>query len=145
MITLEQFQREILQPLRNKREADFQEVNAAYRKLMENDTAYRAGLEAEESTFFAEQAEIKAKFEAEHQKRNRQFRANMMYRRVAMAGELHREQSELKEQKRKIFDGYNDAVGTAFANFNAERKKAGELPVTYDEVKKIIIDGGDEL
>lgn len=35
-----------------------------------------------------------------------------------------------------MFDEHNDAVGRAFAEFNAERAKNGELPVTCNEIKK---------
>lgn len=64
------------------------------------------------------------------------FKTEMRNSRLQIHNQQHEVLQNIKEMKRRVFDEHNDAVGRAFAEFNAERAKNGELPVTCNEIKK---------
>lgn len=126
MMTLEQFQREVLQPLRDKRDEEYNKLNVSYREVME----------ATECNFYAVQAAKKIEFEASQRIELQKFKTEMRNSRLQIHNQQHEVLQNIKEMKRRVFDEHNDAVGRAFAEFNAERAKNGELPVTCNEIKK---------
>lgn len=136
MMTLEQFQREVLQPLRDKRDEEYNRLNATYREVMEKTAKTKADLEATECNFYAAQAAKKIEFEASQRIELQKFKTEMRNSRLKIHNQQHEVLQNIKEMKRRVFDEHNDAVGRAFAEFNAERAKNGELPVTCNEIKK---------
>ena len=142
MMTLEQFQREVLQPLRDKRDEEYNRLNATYREVMEKTAKTKADLVVEECRFYSIQAVEKMMFETAQRVKLKEFKAKMSATLQQVNNELHEIQQNIKELKRRVFDVHNDAIGRAFAQYNAERAQNGELPVTYNEIKKLTEEGG---
>lgn len=136
MMTLEQFQREVLQPLRDKRDEEYNKLNVSYREVMEATAKAKTDLEATECNFYAVQAAKKIEFEASQRIELQKFKTEMRNSRLQIHNQQHEVLQNIKEMKRRVFDEHNDAVGRAFAEFNAERAKNGELSVTCNEIKK---------
>lgn len=136
MMTLEQFQREVLQPLHDKRDEEYNKLNVSYREVMEATAKAKTDLEATECNFYAVQAAKKIEFEASQRIELQKFKTEMRNSRLQIHNQQHEVLQNIKEMKRRVFDENNDAVGRAFAEFNAERAKNGELPVTCNEIKK---------
>lgn len=144
MRSLEAFQKEVLQPLREIRNDAFKQLNYKMASAYEAFAAVQSVHDDEEKEFYVEQAKRKVEFEAEQRKRLQGFVSYIRSCRIGANIELQKALADIKNKRRQAYESCNDAIGAAFANFNDERKKAGELPVTYDEIKKLIKEEGGE-
>lgn len=134
-MTLEQFQQTILKPLREQREAEVKECAEIIAAAQVTRSSALAQIEADETTFFAEQRRQWREFEQHQNDAARAFRQKIRDRRAELTQLNLKTIYDNKARRRLAFDQYTDAVGRAFAQYNTERMQHGEAPVTYDDVK----------
>lgn len=135
MMTLEQFQQTILKPLREQREAEVKECAETLAAAQVARSSALTQIEADESTFFAEQRRQWREFEQRQGDAARAFRQKIRDRRSELTQSNLKSIYDSKARRRMAFEQYTDAVGRAFAQYNTERMQQGEAPVTYDDIK----------
>ena len=120
MMTLEDFQKQVLLPLRQERnekldslQVEFDAIDHAYH-LRCNDIHGR-----------------KEQFKAEQQRREREMKA--LLRKESLEAEHFRRagHADIKTRRTRINESYHDAIGIAYARYNAERAQQGLPSVAY--------------
>nr|DAK84828.1 MAG TPA: hypothetical protein [Caudoviricetes sp.] len=137
MRTLEEFQKEVLAPLReerNKKQDAALEIKtkagAVFMKrkkdIMEKEVEFKAHQKACLKEFLGKQTLEK-----------KSFFVLMDAERTDAHAQYQKAQYDSKTANRRANEEYMDKIGIAFAEYNKERVAAGEQPVSYDNRRGI--------
>ena len=132
MRTLEEFQKEVLTPLRKERDDKHAEAlkiktsaGAAFAKRKKD-------IMEKESEFKAHQKSCLKEFLGKQTLEKKSFFVLMDSERTDAHAQYQKSSHDSKVAKRRANEEYMDKLGIAFAEYNKERVAAGEQPVYYD-------------
>ena len=135
MRTLQEFQSDVLSPLRRERD---EKMMATYDRMSSLKSQYqREGSERQEDkiAFMKDQKEALKAFLKQQAFDLGVFNAGLATRKTNSFNIFSNGMARIKQERRTINETYQDKIGLAFARYNKERMAAGEAPVTYDGVK----------
>lgn len=120
MMTLEDFQKQVLLPLRQERSKKLDSLQAEFDAI---DYAYHQHCN--------DIHERKEQFRAEQQRLAREMKTR--FQKESLEAEQFRRagHADIKTRRTLINESYHDAVGIAFARYNAERAQQGLPSVAY--------------
>lgn len=120
MMTLEDFQKQVLLPLRQERSKKLDSLQAEFDAI---DYAYHQHCN--------DIHERKEQFRAEQQRLAREMKTR--FQKESLEAEQFRRagHADIKTRRTRINEAYHDAVGIAFARYNAERAQQGLPSVAY--------------
>lgn len=134
MRTLQEFQSDVLTPLRKERD---EKMMATYDHISSLKSQYqREGNERQEEkiAFMKEQKEALKAFQKQQAFDLGIFNAKLATRKTNSFNLFSNGMARIKQERRTINETYQDKIGLAFARYNKERMAAGEAPVFYDRM-----------
>ena len=137
MRTLEQFQKEVLAPLRKERD----NKHAAALKIKTDGGAAFAKRKKElvekEGKFKEHQKSCQKEFLAKQTMEKKSFFVLRDAERIDAHAQYQKAAHDYKIAKRRANEEYMDKLAIAFAEYNKERVAAGEQPVCYDNRREM--------
>ena len=138
MRTLEEFQKEILAPLRkernDKQEAALEIKTKAGAEFMKR----KKDIIEKEVEFKAHQKACLKEFLSKQTLEKKSFFVLMDAERTDAHAQYQKAAHDSKVANRRANEEYMDKVGIAFAQYNKERVSAGEQPVYYEKSREIL-------
>ena len=134
MRTLQEFQSDVLTPLRKERD---EKMMATYDHISSLKSQYqREGNERQEEkiAFMKEQKEALKAFLKQQAFDLGAFNAKLAIRKTNSFNIFSNGMARIKQERRAINETYQDKIGLAFSRYNKERMAAGEAPVFYDKM-----------
>lgn len=135
MRTLQEFQSDVLSPLRKERD---EKMMATYDRESSLKAQYqRESRERQEDkiAFMKDQKAALKAFLKQQAFDLGTFNAKLATRKTNSFNIFHSGLAHVKQDRRTINETYQDKIGVAFARYNKERMAAGEVPVTYDGIR----------
>lgn len=135
MRTLQEFQSDVLSPLRKERD---EKMMATYDRMSSLKSQYqRKGSERQEDkiAFMKEQKEALKAFQKQQAFDLGVFNAGLATRKTNSFNIFSNGMARIKQERRTINETYQDKISLAFARYNKERMAAGEAPVAYEGIK----------
>ena len=135
MRTLQEFQSDVLSPLRKERD---EKMMATYDRMSSLKSQYqREGSERQEDkiAFLKDQKEALKAFLKQQAFDLGVFNAGLATRKTNSFNIFSNGMARIKQERRTINETYQDKIGLAFARYNKERMAAGEAPVAYSEMR----------
>lgn len=138
MRTLEEFQKEVLAPLRkernDKQEAALEIKTKAGAEFMKR----KKDIMEKEVEFKAHQKACLKEFLSKQTLEKKSFFVLMDAERTDAHAQYQKAAHDSKVANRRANEEYMDKVGIAFAQYNKERVSAGEQPVYYEKSREIL-------
>ena len=138
MRTLEEFQKEILAPLRkernDKQEAALEIKTKAGAEFMKR----KKDIMEKEVEFKAHQKACLKEFLSKQTLEKKSFFVLMDAERTDAHAQYQKAAHDSKVANRRANEEYMDKVGIAFAQYNKERVSAGEQPIYYEKSREIL-------
>ena len=135
MRTLQEFQSDVLTPLRKERD---EKMMATYDRESSLKAQYqRESCERQEDkiAFMKDQKAALKVFIKQQAFDLGTFNAKLATRKTNSFNLFSNGMARIKQERRTISETYQDKIGLAFARYNKERMAAGEAPVAYEGVK----------
>lgn len=135
MRTLQDFQSDVLVPLRKERD---EKMMATYDRESSLKAQYqREGSERQEDkiAFMKDQKAALKAFIKQQAFDLGIFNAKLATRKTNSFNIFRSGLAHIKQDRRTINETYQDKIGVAFARYNKERMAAGEAPVAYELVR----------
>lgn len=137
MRTLEQFQKEVLAPLRKERD-DKQDAAREIRSKAAADYMEAKKVISEKEHAFKElQEQALEAFQRQQLIDRKAYKLLLTAERADACAKYDKARHDEKIAKRRANEEYMDKVGIAFAEYNKERVAAGEQPVYYDNRREM--------
>ena len=138
MRTLEEFQKEVLAPLRKER-ADKQNAAAQARvKASEELSKRKQEILMKEHEFKVAQEQAMKEFANKQTLERKAFKMLLIAERADAHAQYQKALFDCKTANRRANEEYMDKIGIAFAQYNKERVSAGEQPVYYEKSREIL-------
>lgn len=138
MRTLEQFQKEVLAPLRkernDKQEAALEIKTKAGAEFMKR----KKDIMEKEVEFKAHQKACLKEFLSKQTLEKKSFFVLMDAERTDAHAQYQKAAHDSKVANRRANEEYMDKVGIAFAEYNKDRVSAGEQPIYYEKSREIL-------
>lgn len=138
MRTLEQFQKEVLAPLRKEREDKQNEAALARVKASEELSKRKQEIWHKEHEFKVAQEQALKEFVNSQTLERKAFKMLLIAERADASAQCQKAHYDCKTANRRANEEYMDKVGIAFAQYNKERVAAGEQPVYYEKSREIL-------
>ena len=132
MRTLEEFQKEVLAPLRKERDEKQAAALEIKTKAGEKFMKRKKDIMEKESEFKAHQKSCLKEFLGKQTLEKKSFFVLMDAERTDAHAQYQKASHDSKVANRRANEEYMDKLGIAFAEYNKERVAAGEQPVYYD-------------
>lgn len=132
MRTLEEFQKEVLAPLRKERDEKQAAALEIKTKAGEKFMKRKKDIMDKESEFKAHQKSCLKEFLGKQTLAKKYFFVLMDAERTDAHAQYQKASHDSKVANRRANEEYMDKLGIAFAEYNKERVAAGEQPVYYD-------------
>lgn len=138
MRTLEQFQKEVLAPLRKERD-DKQDAAREIRSKAAADYMEAKKVISEKEHAFKELQEQALEAFLRQQLIDRKaYKLLLTAERTDACAKYDKAKHDEKIAKRRANEEYMDKVGIAFAEYNKDRVSAGEQPIYYEKSREIL-------
>lgn len=138
MRTLEEFQKEVLVPLREERNKKQEEAALAKMKASKELSKRKQEIQEKEHEFKVAQEEAEKEFKNKQTLERRAFKVLIIAERADAHAHSQKAQFDCKSANRRANEEYMDKLGIAFAEYNKERVTAGELPISYNKAGEIL-------
>lgn len=132
MRTLEEFQKEVLAPLREERDKKQATALEIKTKAGEKFMKRKKDIMEKECEFKAHQKSCLKEFLGKQTLEKKSFFVLMDAERTDAHAQYQKASHDSKVASRRANEEYMDKLGIAFAEYNKERVAAGEQPVYYD-------------
>ena len=132
MRTLEEFQKEVLAPLRKERDEKYEVALKIKTKAGAEFMKRKKDIMDKESEFKAHQKSCLKEFLGKQTLAKKYFFVLMDAERTDAHAQYQKASHDSKVASRRANEEYMDKLGIAFAEYNKERVAAGEQPVYYD-------------
>ena len=138
MRTLEEFQKEVLAPLRKEREDKQKAALEIKTKAGAEFMKRKKDIMEKEVEFKAHQKACLKEFLSKQTLEKKSFFVLMDAERTDAHAQYQKAAHDSKVANRRANEEYMDKVGIAFAQYNKERVSAGEQPVYYEKSREIL-------
>lgn len=138
MRTLEQFQKEVLAPLRKEREDKQNAAAQARVKASEELSKRKQEIQMKEHEFKVAQEQETKEFANKQALERKAFKMLLIAERADAHAQYQKAHYDCKTANRRANEEYMDKIGIAFAQYNKERVSAGEQPVYYEKSREIL-------
>lgn len=138
MRTLEEFQKQVLAPLRKKREDKQNDAALARVKASEELSKRKQEIQAKEHEFKVAQEQALKEFVNKQTLERKAFKMLLIAERADAHAQYQKAHYDCKAANRRANEEYMDKVGIAFAQYNKERVANGEQPVFYEKSREIL-------
>lgn len=138
MRTLEQFQKEVLAPLRKERNDKQKTALEIKTKAGAEFMKHKKDIMEKEVEFKAHQKACLKEFLSKQTLEKKSFFVLMDAERTDAHTQYQKAAHESKVANRRANEEYMDKVGIAFAQYNEERVSSGEQPVYYEKSREIL-------
>ena len=138
MRTLEEFQKEVLAPLREERNKKLAAALEIKTKAGAEFMKRKKDIMEKEVEFKAKQKSCLKEFLSKQTLEKKSFFVSMDAERTDAHSQYQKAQYDSNVAKRRANEEYMDKVGIAFAGYNKERVTNGEQPVYYDKGREIL-------
>ena len=132
MRTLEEFQKEVLAPLREERDKKQAAALEIKTKAGEKFMKRKKDIMEKECEFKAHQKSCLKEFLSKQTLEKKSFFVLMFAERTDAHAQYQKANQDYKIAKRRANEEFMDKVAIAYAEYNKERVAAGEQPVYYD-------------
>lgn len=144
MRTVEQFQQDVLAPLRKERDEKMMATYDHENSLKANYQRETNEIREDKIAFCKKQKDELKAFQKQQNFDLGIFNNGLGTRKTNAFNIYRKGMHQVKQDRRTINETFQDKIGVAYARYNKERMEAGEAPVVYDKVsyqpKKV---GGD--
>lgn len=137
MRTLEQFQKEVLAPLRKERDDKQEAAREIRSKAAADYMQAKKEITEKEHSFAKVQEEALQIFTRQQLIDRKAYHLLLTAERTDACAKYDKAKHDEKIAKRRANEEYMDKVGIAFAEYNKERVAAGEQPVYYDNRREM--------
>lgn len=137
MRTLEQFQKEVLAPLRKERDDKQEAAREIRSKAAADYMQAKKEITEKEQSFAKVQEEALQIFTRQQLIDRKAYHLLLTAERIDACAKYDKAKHDEKIAKRRANEEYMDKVGIAFAEYNKERVAAGEQPVYYDNRREM--------
>nr|DAW39896.1 MAG TPA: hypothetical protein [Caudoviricetes sp.] len=137
MRTLEQFQKEVLAPLRKERDDKQEAAREIRSKAAADYMQAKKEITEKEQSFTKVQEEALQIFTSQQLIDRKAYHLLLTAERTDACAKYDKAKHDEKIAKRRANEEYMDKVGIAFAEYNKERVAAGEQPVYYDNRREM--------
>lgn len=138
MKTLEEFQKQVLTPLRKERD----DKQDAAREVRSNAAAEymkaKKMIEEKEHAFKELQEQVLEVFIHQQLLDRKAYKLLLTAERTDACAKYDKAKHDEKIAKRRANEEYMDKVGIAFSQYNKERVTAGELPIYYEKSREVL-------
>lgn len=138
MRTLEEFQKEVLAPLRKEREDKQNAAAQARVKASEELSKRKQEIQMKEHEFKVAQEQEAKEFANKQALERKAFKMLLIAERADAHAQYQKAHYDCKTANRRANEEYMDKIGIAFAQYNKERVSAGEQPVYYEKSREIL-------
>jgi len=132
MRTVEQFQQDVLTPLRKERDEKMMATYDRENSLKANYQREKNSMQEDKIAFLKKQKDELKAFKQQQAFDLGVFNTGLNTRVTNAYNIFKKGIAQVKTDRRAINENYQDKIGVAFARYNEERKKAGESPVVYE-------------
>ena len=140
MRTLEEFQKEVLAPLREERDKKQDAALEIKTKAGAEFMKRKKDIMEKESEFKAHQKSCLKEFLGKQTLEKKSFFVQQDADRAEAHAKYHKATQDYKIAKRRANEEFMDKVAIAYAEYNKERVAAGEQPVYYDNRREKSVD-----
>jgi hypothetical protein len=138
MKTLEEFQKQVLTPLRKERD----DKQDAAREVRSNAAAEymkaKKMIEEKEHAFKELQEQVLEVFIHQQLLDRKAYKLLLTAERTDACAKYDKAKHDEKIAKRRANEEYMDKVGIAFSQYNKERVTAGEQPIYYEKSREVL-------
>lgn len=138
MRILEEFQKEVLAPLRKEREDKQNAAAQARVKASEELSKRKQEIQMKEHEFKVAQEQEAKEFANKQAFERKAFKMLLIAERADAHALYQKAHYDCKTANRRANEEYMDKIGIAFAQYNKERVSAGEQPVYYEKSREIL-------
>lgn len=138
MRTLEEFQKQVLAPLRKEREDKQNDAALARVKASEELSKRKQEIQHKEHEFKVAQEQALKEFANKQTLERKAFKMLLIAERADAHAQYQKAHYDSKAANRRANEEYMDKVGIVFAEYNKERVANGEQPVYYEKSREIL-------
>lgn len=138
MRTLEEFQKEVLAPLREERDKKSKAAAQARIKASEELSKRKQEIQEKEHEFKVSEEATEKEFKNKQILERRAFKVKIIAQRADAHAKYQKANFDSKAANRRANEEYMDKLGIAFAEYNKERVTAGYQPISYNKVGEIL-------
>lgn len=132
MRTVEQFQQDVLAPLRKERDEKMMATYDRENSLKANYQREHNSISEDKIAFMKVQKEELKAFQKQQAFDLGTFNVGLGTRKTNAYNIFKKGIAQVKQDRRTINENFQDKIGVAFARYNEERIKVGEAPVVYE-------------
>lgn len=137
MRTAEQFQQDVLAPIRKERDEKMMATYDRENSLKANYQRETNEIREDKIAFCKRQKEELKAFQKQQVFDMGIFNNGLGTRKTNAFNIYHKGMYQVKQDRRTIQETFQDKIGAAYARYNKERMEAGEAPVVYDRVTQM--------
>lgn len=138
MRTLEEFQKEVLAPLRKERDDKQDAAREACSNAAAEYMQAKKKIEENELAFKELQEQVLEAFIHQQLIDRKAYKLLLTAERTDACAKYDKAKHDEKIAKRRANEEYMDKVGVAFARYNNDRVTAGEQPIYYEKSREIL-------
>lgn len=138
MRTLEEFQKEVLAPLRKERDDKQDAAREARSNAAAEYMQAKKKIEENELAFKELQEQVLEAFIHQQLIDRKAYKLLLTAERTDACAKYDKAKHDEKIAKRRANEEYMDKVGVAFARYNNDRVTAGEQPIYYEKSREIL-------
>lgn len=138
MKTLEEFQKEVLAPLRKERDDKQDAAREACSNAAAEYMQAKKKIEENELAFKELQEQVLEAFIHQQLIDRKAYKLLLTAERTDACAKYDKAKHDEKIAKRRANEEYMDKVGVAFARYNNDRVTAGEQPIYYEKSREIL-------
>lgn len=138
MRTLEEFQKQVLAPLRKERDDKQDAAREARSNAAAEYMQAKKKIEEKEHAFKKLQEQVLEAFIHQQLIDRKAYKLLLTAERTDACAKYDKAKHDEKIAKRRANEEYMDKVGVAFARYNNDRVTAGEQPIYYEKSREIL-------
>ena len=138
MRTLEEFQKEVLAPLRKERDDKQDAAREARSNAAAEYMLAKKKIQEKEHAFKELQEQVLEAFIHQQLIDRKAYKLLLTAERTDACAKYDKAKHDEKIAKRRANEEYMDKVGVAFARYNNDRVTAGEQPIYYEKSREIL-------
>lgn len=138
MRTLEEFQKQVLAPLRKERDDKQDAAREACSNAAAEYMQAKKKIEEKEPAFIKLQEQVLEAFIHQQLIDRKAYKLLLTAERTDACAKYDKAKHDEKIAKRRANEEYMDKVGVAFARYNNDRVTAGEQPIYYEKSREIL-------
>lgn len=138
MKTLEEFQKQVLAPLRKERDDKQDAAREARSNAAAEYMSAKKKIEEKEHAFKKLQEQVLEAFIRQQLIDRKAYKLLLTAERTDACAKYDKAKHDEKIAKRRANEEYMDKVGVAFARYNNDRVTAGEQPIYYEKSREIL-------